>query len=731
MITENGTAATAAQPGRVPAILSALVVVASGVFILRLVLAYLGILPPINAGNPDLSAPGLIPAILVHIGIGCLLFGGVLGTGLSAVSLIPARLRLTRFDLLMVAPIAGLCLWIILCLMVRLLDGGSLTILAIALGVIAIRGRHIPAMLTGQRYYRANWTGEPVAPASASINPRTMLITAIMAIAFASNYGLLWRLPSAIPNGTLGLGDMAFFTGAYHSMKLGLNPFLALTIEGESFHPFNQTPQLLALGFDAIPGFEISLYMSTAVSLFFFLTMAFLIATLCHYRRSIGQPALNAGTLVVLVLLLCASTRYPSWIVETPPYAFGAPLALSIIYLIERGRQRTGFLIASLPLSVIAFGVTKVMVLPVIGCYAACNLCYKSWKDKSKWALLGLAIGGGLALTLAVILVAVFWRKFTSFATPEDIGPYSLHKLYYHLAKGTKFIKTMRKALPSLSMDIALVWVLFAVWRLRNIALFLSVLLGASLCFIYAYVFGPTAPTSFLLVFAWLLISARESTFNQTGAMRHLGIAAALALYSFLGRDVGRWEVTFVWAIPIATMAFTILKNVLDTSESPQPSKPKLHAWQYAVSMAAVLSIFAHATGELRLGWDDRRPVSPRLYDLWVKVRELTPANALIFTDQTGESVDRLVGWNDFSMTAERQFYISSWSTSALRGDKVARASRLEANAAVIKGDRQPQDLRLKRSYDVYFAAVRADRSVPVTFKPIYNNGEYAIYQIP
>jgi hypothetical protein len=724
---ENGMASTARD--RSSAIFRLVITLISCLAILWVSLGILGVLPPINAKNPDLSAPGLTGVVFLHILYGTLLFAGIVGAGLAIFSFAPKSWKLSTADHLLLAPIFGLFSWIAVCIAVRLLNGSTWIILALEFGFIALRLHRILAVINADQQILSGV--QPVKGSQTEL-PRLgwfkLAMIYCLGIAFSAHYGLLWRLPSEIPNGTLDLGDLAFFTGAYHSLKLGIIPFAELAIEGENFHPFNQTPQLLALGFDALPHFEISLFLTTSIAIFFFLSIAYSTRNLLRYRQQVVGFGINRGLGCVLVLLLCASVRYPSWLVETPPYALAVPMALSLIYLIDRGRERLAFLIIALPLTVITFTVTKVMVMPVIGCYAFCVLCHRAWTDKSKLTLVGIVIGGVLAATLSTILVATFWHNFISFASDANFWPTSIRRLQHHMANGTPFLKSAGKVLFLIAMDIGVLFLLGAALRLRDFAPVTSIALGAILYYAYSYLFWPTAPSCFVLMFAWLLLARRQFTFTD---MLLLAISGILVIFSFFGRDVGGWPIALVWALPLGAMLV-----LLEHSEQAIATLPKSAwrldiSWQLAFTVACLLSAAAHADGALRLGRVDRPAVAPEIYDLWAKVRELTPPDALIFTDQTGDNEDRLGGWNDLAMMAERQFYISSSSTSYLRGDVAARVKRLASNEAILQGTVPPGTLTLRRSYGSYYAAVSASRQIPSSFQQVYTNGSFSIYRMP
>lgn len=693
-----------------------------------LLLAHCGVLSPINAGSPDLSSPVLLGIVLLHIVFGTFLFMGTITAGLAVLSLAPQRWSLIPTDYFILSPMIGLLLWLIVCLAVRLLGGGSYLILGLIFSIAALR---LPQIL---RLRDARNRMSSVL--AVRLRWKTLLLIYALNVALSAHLGLLWRLPSENIRGTVDLGDLAYLTGAFHSLKISLYPWMSYSVEGEYFHPFNQLQNFLALGFDSIPGFEISLFLTTSVSLFFCLSTVFVIANMYRYRIAVGSAPLDAATTCTIILLLCTAIRYPSWLVETPPVAFAVPLALSIVYLIDRGKERVGFYYLAIPAAVIAFALSKVTIITVFGLYGFSMLSVRTWSDRSRAGLIALVIGSAMIAAFSALLLMLFWHKFISFATVNDFGPPSLQTFHYYLLKGTRLLKAIRKTTPAFTFDLGLLLLVLGVWRLRSYSLFIAILGGTLLYYSYSYLFYPTAAAAFILTLGWLLLCATQQAAIHRRAMIYFAVSGALVLCSYFMRDPGGWLLVLIWT---STFGGSLVLLLYGETTSASGSKLRCRwsafgdTWRYALSAIALMSVFAHANGDLRFDIPNRQVVPLSLSDLWVNVRHFTPLDALIFTDQTGQNPTRLEGWNDLSMMAARQFYISSWATSFLRGDATARSKRLVDNSAVLDGKIRPEELqsKLHRSYSSYYAAVRTSYPVPVTFEKIYSNDDYVIYRIP
>jgi hypothetical protein len=123
--------------------------------------------------------------------------------------------------------------------------------------------------------------------------------------------------------------------------------------------------------------------------------------------------------------------------------------------------------------------------------------------------------------------------------------------------------------------------------------------------------------------------------------------------------------------------------------------------------------------------------LAPELKDIWSAVRRLTPANALIFTDQVDETINILGGWNTYAFSGQRQIFLSSYYTVLdLRNDKEKLHQVLAINDSVLRGTMSPTDIPTRSHYGSIFAVISKSRTVPPGWKNIYDNRDYAIFQI-
>src|SRR5205823_11080152 len=133
----------------------------------------------------------------------------------------------------------------------------------------------------------------------------------------------------------------------------------------------------------------------------------------------------------------------------------------------------------------------------------------------------------------------------------------------------------------------------------------------------------------------------------------------------FFSYEPGGYLVCFTWAVVV----FLILISAFEALRVA----PRLPKWKQNVGAGLFvglavglfsnwLEIVPHIGRNLP---SDEPIYTPAMRDIWLAVRDLTPTDSLIFTDQTGNTEDRLGGWNDYALMSGRQFYLVSWAMYA------------------------------------------------------------------
>jgi hypothetical protein len=132
-------------------------------------------------------------------------------------------------------------------------------------------------------------------------------------------------------------------------------------------------------------------------------------------------------------------------------------------------------------------------------------------------------------------------------------------------------------------------------------------------------------------------------------------------------------------------------------------------------------------------GWHltQRAPLTPAVKEIWSTVRERTPKDALVFTDQVDETPDLLGGWNTYAYAGQRQIYLSSYYTNfELRHDRQKLDEVLTINKSVLEGSRSPRNVPTLRNYSSFYAVVTMTKVVPPSWRQIFQNRQYALYDI-
>lgn len=671
----------------------------AGAFCIRLVLAMAGVTGPVNEDLHYIPVPAYLKPVLLHAGYGILLFVAIIGSGYASLSLTARALRLNTDDLNVFALPAGL----IVCLAVSLL---SLT----GTGGRFAAGAILAATVLG------SWRKRKSIPA---LPAYTAVFTVLLAVAFGSHLAFMWRPATAEYAGAIDIGDLTIYTGWYYSLEKSLFPFYNFGAEGDFvWSYFNNLHNVYALALNFLPQFDIYLFITASLGTFYILSVAWMVRMLHAYRSSMGYLDLSMSRVLIVCILFVAGARYPSWIAESPPVVFMVPIVLAVMYSVARAEGGPGRLAFALVFALVGSAMGKVVSVAVTGAYTGLKYLQRVVRHPKPVHLVYFLIAASASAIYAAYMI---W-KFGNYFLPElDVGPESWHRLQRKGWSG------FHQVIPTLLKDLGLIVVLAGIFQLRDRALFFACTIGLACHFVFPFLVTPT-PTAILVLVAGYILVTRE--IPKTAGILIL-IGALLILPHHLRRDPGQHYMTLVWMIALAPAVYLALRTSMENLSAKALRRKSSPALILLSSILTVgLSLAAVADADLRLGKKRHLAVSTALYDIWLKTRRLTPEDALIFTDQTGEEKGRLSGWNDYALMAQRQFYLSSWSVSSLRYDARKRQSRLANNAAVLSGTISPATLQLSRFYSSYYAVVTVDQPIPASFKQVYGNAEFALYEI-
>ncbi|MGB5260981.1 MAG: hypothetical protein WBO34_10730, partial [Gammaproteobacteria bacterium] len=270
--------------------------VAAAVFSARLLLAMTGVTGAVNADLPELATPAYLLPALAHSLYGVLLFGIVIATGTGLLQLCRRLVVLNDDDV----DILGLPAGLFVCLGLALLC------------CLGTTGRLVAALVVATAI--GDWCRRRCNKFTPS-NPRPVFVT-LLALLFGTHLAFMWVPTTAISTGAIGLGDITTYAGWYHALKVSLLPFYNLAVEGDLTSYFNNLHSLYALALDFLPGFDIYLFILASLSTFYVLSIAYMLHVLTVYRSHCGYPALTPGNVTLVVVILLAAARNPSWILD-------------------------------------------------------------------------------------------------------------------------------------------------------------------------------------------------------------------------------------------------------------------------------------------------------------------------------------------------------------------------------------------------------------------------------
>ena len=75
----------------------------------------------------------------------------------------------------------------------------------------------------------------------------------------------------------------------------------------------------------------------------------------------------------------------------------------------------------------------------------------------------------------------------------------------------------------------------------------------------------------------------------------------------------------------------------------------------------------------LTSGWQ-AGVLTPQVRQIWLTVKQRTPEDALIFTDQTGVEATLLGSWNTYAFIGARQIFVSNLYMNQVTRDNPQRA---------------------------------------------------------
>ena len=538
-----------------------------------------------------------------------------------------------------------------------------------------------------------------VAGARAVVSPlrgQQLAVAALGSAAFGCGLGALLHGPTEELD-SAAYGGMLWYVAKVVSATNSIVPFRDPLAEGESMIYTEAGTSFVGAALSWLPGFDPILYHAATLP-------AFAAASLCIGLALFvaDRPAPQVLVGIAAALLAVAIVAYPSWITETPPAAFALPLVFSL-WRIWRDELDTRWLVILSAIVALDYFQTKVIAIMALGLLLLAGLVerHRHRPDfRRVAAIAAAAIALGAAAVIGLLFAFASW--YAGLARPKALPLDAVRGL----TDGDPDVRS----LGVVCLVAGEVLLLAALARARSWGLVAA--LAATVLpswFLSGYGFDVALVSELFLAALLLLAGVRLDVRLLLAASALLAFAAAAR--EPLGPQPG---FVLVVALLVALAAVAIRSRAL----------VRLGVVAAAAAVALALAV--------RGGLDDPTvAITTADHDIWAEVERRVPEDGLVFTTLTGVEVTPHEGWNNYPAVADRQLFIAGWYDGRLVSNEEDRDRRLEQSRSVLTGRTRPQELELSRTYPSYHAVARRTEDVPASFRRVYANDEYVLYEIP
>jgi hypothetical protein len=535
-----------------------------------------------------------------------------------------------------------------------------------------------------------------VRAATLPLRGETLALAALGSAAFGGGLGVLLHGPTDELD-SAAYGGMLWYVAKVVSATQSIVPFRDPLAEGEEIIYSEAGTSFVGAALSWLPGFDPILYNAATLP-------TFAVASLCIGTAIFvtGRPAAPPLVGIAATLLAVAIVAYPSWITETPPAAFALPLVFAL-WRVWRDELDARWLALLSAVVALDYFQTKVIAMMVLGLLLLAGLVkrHRHRPDFRRVALIAttlLALGAAAMIGLLFAFASWYAGLAKSKALPLDA--------VRGLTDGDPDVRS----LGLVCLVAGEVLLLAALARARSWGL--SAAVGASVLlswFVSGYGFEVALVSGIFLSSLLLLAGERLDPLPAIASGALLAFAAAAR--EPLGPQAG---FLLVLALLVALGAVSVRSRTLVR-------------WG-AVAAAAAAALALAARGGLD---DPAVAITTADRDIWAEVEQRVPGDGLVFTTLTGREVTPHEGWNNYPSVASRQLFIAGWYDGRLVSHEDDRDRKLSQNRALLSGRTQPQELELSREYSSYYAVARRSERVPASFRRIYANDEYVLYEIP
>jgi hypothetical protein len=547
-------------------------------------------------------------------------------------------------------------------------------------------------------------------PAKSEIVRFALVLLGILPFAgfFGLWMGLLWHGPTEELAGYPS-GDLVFYATSMWSLATRPYPFTDFaSANAGPLSYFNMLYSLFGAALIELPGFDSFLYILAAGGTSFILFSGL---ALHLYVSDRAAKSLDAASVLILLLSLLAAPRYPYWVAESPPIIYLPALTTAVWWMAERGRTRPRWAAAALFAGLAGSALSKVVTAAVLVPAAAVNTrnTLRQFPTPARIAIwVGILAFSAYALFLLLRYLPIYLRA-------AKLGPNGY--LY----------PTWR----AITRDVATLGLVVLSFLTLDFGVALALTLGFASALAYAFLFNANFGCAVMLL-GLICIAQREKIARYRW---FVVVALALTLPAPLLDDPAGASSGMVWVVSIGGMVAIALICARPGRDQPIAHCEAVVVLASTMFCIGALGLLGVARGNViaNSGWNSsQQGLSPQARDIWLAVRRLTPAGALIFTDQVSDEPTLLGGWNFYALIGQRQIFLSSfYMTNELRTDATRLRRVLSVNDAVLRGVTKPSEVGTAEKHTRFFAVVSRSRAHPPSWERLYENQLYGLYGIP
>ena len=532
----------------------------------------------------------------------------------------------------------------------------------------------------------------------------------VISAAFGSWLALQWHGPTLTLPGS-PTGDLTFYASTMWAIAANPQTWPNLGNEGEWFSHFNMLIPTLGAALRSAVEVDGFLFILTVSGV----TCMFGMGVAIHaYATARPRFVLWSPEGAAFLLSFVVAGRYPYWIAESPPVAHVVPLTIAVWFWVVESRRGAATPAIGLIVAFVGSLASKVASFVVLGAVAV-EACYRLVTRLSRPALVVLGVFGVVTGAYAAMMLIWFLPFFTQIS---GVTTESLERIFRYGA-------AVSSVWPYLARDTGCILLAAAAFRILPWPTSAAVAIG----FVVGLVFPFVMRVNVMCAVIMLALAYVDEPARLRGSKLLVLTALLLCLPAMILTEPGGAAVGFGWLALVSLVVFVALYRPETMTQLAMAMRPGLVISTSLVVIA--LALVALARGAMPyIKHDHSEVLSPQVRDIWAAVREQTPREALVFTDQNGKVPTLLAGWNTFAFHGQRQVFHANWYQSGkLRNAPAERDARLAENDDVLSGRRAPSDVPVSRAYSGYYAVVSIGRNMDSHWQSIYANNAYGLYR--